>query len=216
MNYNYITNEDCLDLLKRDLEYDYVIFGPPDFDEIGLKTDSEGIFLYEQFLLARMKLLNPKNNVVTIIQRNRKTNGTVLVKDEIMRRLMGTCGYKLKSQKIWIRSYKANLYRFNQTHIQTFSRGKIFAPRALSLPDAFYFEVQPIEGYKDNFPPELVDDFIDVYCPNGGIVMDPFVGSGSTCIAALNCDRKYLGAEIVKEVYDLAQMRIGQLTSLYQ
>ena len=46
--------------------------------------------------------------------------------------------------------------------------------------------------------------------------MDPFVGSGSTCIAALNCDRKYLGAEIVKEVYDLAQMRIGQLTSLYQ
>ena len=164
-NYNYITNEDCLDLLQRDLDYDYVIFGPPDFDEIGFKTDEAGIREYETFLAQRMMLLNPKNNAVTIIQRNRKTNGTVIVKDAIMRRLMKGLGWTLKTQKIWIRSYKANLYRFNQTHIQTFSRGKVVAPKALSIPDAFYFEVQPIEGYKDNFPPELIDDFIEVYCP---------------------------------------------------
>ena len=33
---NQIYNEDCLNTLDRDLEYDYVCFSPPDYDELGL------------------------------------------------------------------------------------------------------------------------------------------------------------------------------------
>ena len=41
------------------------------------------------------------------------------------------------------------------------------------------------------------------------IVLDPFLGSGSTCIAALKHNRKVIGFEISEEYCELAAQRIG-------
>ncbi len=53
-----IYNEDCLDTLNRNLEYDYIITSPPDFDEIG--ADTKNIEPYIDFLKQRFSLFNPK------------------------------------------------------------------------------------------------------------------------------------------------------------
>src|SRR6185503_13966661 len=44
--------------------------------------------------------------------------------------------------------------------------------------------------------------------PMGGLVVDPFVGSGSTCIAALRQGRRVIGVEINREWAELARERV--------
>jgi DNA modification methylase len=203
-----IYNEDCLTTLKRGLEYDYIITSPPDLDEIGFTTDAKGVTDYSNFLHERFKEFNPKNNVVTIINRDRKANGSVIRKHDYINIIMTELGWTLKTQKIWVRSYKANLYRFNYAFIQTYKRGKCTAVKEQSLPDAFFYEHKPIGEYVDNYPTEIVRAFINTFTPVGGTVLDPFMGSGSTAVAAVAEQRKYAGAEIVKQVWDICENRL--------
>lgn len=59
------------------------------------------------------------------------------------------------------------------------------------------------------FPDKIPLDFIQCFCPPNGIVMDPFMGSGSTAVAALKLKRNYIGFEISKEYCELAEKRIA-------
>ena len=58
------------------------------------------------------------------------------------------------------------------------------------------------------FPNQLPYDFIQCFCPSEGIVLDPFVGSGTTMVAAKNLNRKYIGIDIAKEYCEIAKKRI--------
>lgn len=57
------------------------------------------------------------------------------------------------------------------------------------------------------FPDQIPYDFIQVFCPPNGIVLDPFMGSGSTAVSALKLDRRFIGFDIVQEYCDLAMQR---------
>jgi site-specific DNA-methyltransferase (adenine-specific) len=58
------------------------------------------------------------------------------------------------------------------------------------------------------FPDKIPLDFIQVFCPEDGIVMDPFLGSGSTAVAARKLGRNFIGFEVVPEYCELAKERI--------
>ena len=58
------------------------------------------------------------------------------------------------------------------------------------------------------FPDQIPIDLIDCFCPIGGIVLDPFVGSGSVLVASKNLDRNYIGIDISKEYCELSKERI--------
>jgi DNA modification methylase len=60
------------------------------------------------------------------------------------------------------------------------------------------------------YPPELITPCILAGCPEGGIVLDPFFGSGTTGQAAIQNNRKYLGVELNPEYVELAKRRIEQ------
>ena len=45
-------------------------------------------------------------------------------------------------------------------------------------------------------PLEILAPLIRTYCPPGGLVLDPFAGSGSTLVAARDAGRRYLGIEL--------------------
>jgi DNA modification methylase len=63
------------------------------------------------------------------------------------------------------------------------------------------------------FPPELLEVPIMAGCPEGGIVLDPFLGSGTTALAALKLDRKFVGIELNPAYVEMARQRIaGQLS----
>ena len=64
-------------------------------------------------------------------------------------------------------------------------------------------------GHPAPFPVELPYRLIQLYTYKGDVILDPFMGSGSTAIAALKSDRKYVGYDIDPEYIKLAEERIA-------
>lgn len=58
------------------------------------------------------------------------------------------------------------------------------------------------------FPDKIPFDFIQCFCPENGIVLDPFAGCGSTAVAAKKLKRNFIGFDISEEYCKLAQERI--------
>ena len=65
-------------------------------------------------------------------------------------------------------------------------------------------------GHPAPFPVELPQRLIQLYTYEGELVLDPFMGSGQTAVAALNGNRHYVGYEIEPDYVRLAQRRIKQ------
>jgi site-specific DNA-methyltransferase (adenine-specific) len=63
------------------------------------------------------------------------------------------------------------------------------------------------------FPDQIPLDLIQCFCPPGGIVLDPFMGSGSTAVAAKRLDRRFIGFEISKEYCDIIDERLQKVSS---
>jgi DNA modification methylase len=63
-------------------------------------------------------------------------------------------------------------------------------------------------GHPAPFPEELPRRLIQLYTFKGDVVLDPFTGSGTTCLAARDLGRRYVGYEIHPEYYELAQERL--------
>lgn len=71
-------------------------------------------------------------------------------------------------------------------------------------------------GHPAPYPVELVERFINLYSYEKDLILDPFIGSGTTAIAANNLGRNYIGYEINDDYCKLANKRIleaSQLTS---
>jgi DNA modification methylase len=65
------------------------------------------------------------------------------------------------------------------------------------------------------FPPDLIRPCILAGCPEGGIVLDPFFGAGTTGVVATQLGREFLGIELNPQYVELARGRIereGNLT----
>ncbi len=63
-------------------------------------------------------------------------------------------------------------------------------------------------GHPAPFPVALAEKVVQLYSYVGDVVLDPFVGSGSTCVAAANNKRHYVGYDISEEYSALAKQRI--------
>ena len=62
------------------------------------------------------------------------------------------------------------------------------------------------------FPPNLIKPMVLAGCPTGGVVLDPFVGSGTTAIVARELGRRFIGIELNPEYAGMASRRVGQTT----
>lgn len=61
------------------------------------------------------------------------------------------------------------------------------------------------------FPDKLAEDLIVCFSREGEIVLDPFVGSGTTCIMAKKNNRNWLGIDVSKEYVELANERLENI-----
>lgn len=61
------------------------------------------------------------------------------------------------------------------------------------------------------FPEDLADFLIRSLCPPGGIVLDPFTGSGTTGAVALRTGRNYVGVDVRESQVDLTRRRLAEV-----
>lgn len=76
------------------------------------------------------------------------------------------------------------------------------------------WEMRPAGGQQTGhpavFPERLAADHIISWSDPGDIVLDPFMGSGTTAVAAIKTGRKYIGFECSAEYCNIAQKRIQE------
>lgn len=63
-------------------------------------------------------------------------------------------------------------------------------------------------GHPAPFPLPLAKRVISLYSYLGDVVLDPFMGSGTTCVAAYQLGRQYVGYDLVTEYCELARQRL--------
>lgn len=68
---------------------------------------------------------------------------------------------------------------------------------------------RPFKGaHFATFPPDLIEPCILAGCPEGGTVLDPFMGAGTTAVVAERLGRQWIGCELNPEYANLALDRI--------
>lgn len=105
-----------------------------------------------------------------------------------------------------------------------FSRGNLRRKSTISKKEfleytksIWTFSAEPATkiGHPAPFPVELPYRLIQLYTFEGEVVLDPFMGSGQTAIAALKTKRHYLGYDINEEYVKLADRRIKDFSSVF-
>lgn len=71
------------------------------------------------------------------------------------------------------------------------------------------------EAHFATYPQELVNRLIKAGCPEGGIILDPFIGSGTTAICARKLNRNFVGIELNPDYVELANKRIFKEMGLF-
>ena len=59
------------------------------------------------------------------------------------------------------------------------------------------------------FPTDLIKTCIQAGCPQGGVVLDPFMGAGTTAVVARELGNNYIGIELNGDYIKIAEDRIG-------
>lgn len=76
--------------------------------------------------------------------------------------------------------------------------------------DVWTVPTRPLkEAHFAAYPPDLVKPCILAGCPVGGVVLDPFMGAGTTALVARELGRHYIGIELNPEYIGIAEKRLG-------
>lgn len=86
--------------------------------------------------------------------------------------------------------------------------------KGIWLRDHLHFN-KPQNGKIPAKPQELIRILVNCFCPPDGVVVDPFMGSGTTAIVCMETERKFVGFEINKEYCDKANARMSNNINLF-
>jgi adenine-specific DNA-methyltransferase len=118
-------------------------------------------------------------------------------------------GFRIATVVVWVKNIWGLGYHFRPQHefiICAFKGGPALPTEAVSnvwnVP-RLVNTLHPTEK-----PLELVQMALKRYCKEGDIILDPFAGVFSTCLAAKRLDMGYIGIELLKNYYDIGRERL--------
>ena len=196
----------------NEYDYDYIFTSPPDFEEIG--TDPSNPDKYQDFLCEVFGRANPRKKIITVGFTDRKFNGTIVPKSSILTHSMLAIGYNLISHKIWVMRTKIDMFRLTYGNVLTFGKGKVkqYLDKEFK-PDVWMDGRGKYKKYAYGMPVDIPRKCILNYTQEDDIVYDPFMGSGTTAVAAIKTGRSYLGSELNSSYWKLSKERIEEETT---
>lgn len=126
--------------------------------------------------------------------------------------LMESAGWRLMNLVVWDKGSfgMGNVFRNQHEFIVVASKGGAL-PNRRDVANVLRAERPNNDLHPTPKPIGLMTDVIDVLSRPGGLVVDPFAGSGSTGVAATQIGRRFLGFEISPEFTDLSNARLAQM-----
>jgi len=120
----------------------------------------------------------------------------------------------IRQEVIWDTTIEMNQdnRRFIPCHEKIFwlSKNTTYLQNDLRLQDCWVFrnKLKRAEiGHPATYPIEIIMNIIEL-CPDADLVLDPFLGSGTTAVASVNLDRHYIGIDTSEEYCELSRQRV--------
>jgi site-specific DNA-methyltransferase (adenine-specific) len=96
------------------------------------------------------------------------------------------------------------------------SEGKLIGDGMANKKSVWTVTTRPFsEAHFATFPERLIVDCIKAGCPEGGIVLDPFMGAGTTAVVARKLNRNYVGFELNPDYIKIANKRLVHEIGLF-
>lgn len=128
------------------------------------------------------------------------------------------CGFNFVKTLIWEKGNKicGKYYMGCYEYICLFRKGGDRPINNCGTPDILRIPIKKLKDengrnlHDTEKPVELMEILVSNSSNEGDIVLDPFVGIGSTMLAAIKNKRQYLGFELDEKYYNIANERIKQ------
>ncbi len=121
-------------------------------------------------------------------------------------------GFRPVGHIVWRKNYASSTGYLAHCHEQAYvlAKGKPVKP-AKPIDDVRQWTYTGNRDHPTQKSPDILRPLIEAFSKPGDLVLDPFSGSGSTSIAAAQCDRHYLGIELERVYVEIAQRRLNAL-----
>jgi site-specific DNA-methyltransferase (adenine-specific) len=119
-------------------------------------------------------------------------------------------GFRPVGHLVWAKSYASRVGFLEARHEQAYllAKGRPNRPEA-PLPDVQPWEYTGNVAHPTEKAVSILRPLVESFAPAGGIVLDPFAGSGSTLVAAALSGRGYVGIELEDKYCQLARRRLA-------
>lgn len=221
---NYILKQgDCLEIMKQipNESVDLIVTDPPYL--MNYKTNyrkdkshefctpiqgDNDNFLIQSYIQECFRIM--KNNTAMYMFCN--SNKIDFFKSELEK-----AGFKIKNIVIWVKNnwtagdLKAQFGKQYEMVILVNKGRKFFNGRRLT--DVWYYD--RVSGknqlHQNQKPTELLERCIKKHSDENDVIFDGFMGSGSTGVAALRTNRKFLGIELDEKYFSIAKERLERV-----
>lgn len=107
------------------------------------------------------------------------------------------------------------VFRNQHEWICHFTKGQPATPNRRDTPNVLRYPNDRADDHPTQKPLELMRRLVDVVTPPGGVVLDPFAGSGTTGVAALLEGRRFIGVEMTEHYAEVAARRLSEASGKY-
>lgn len=220
---NKIYNMDCLEGMKSipDNSIDLIVTDPPYKTTSRGSSGGTGGILKEE-INKRGKVFKHNdiefNEWLPELYRVLKDTGHAYImsnnknlKDMLME--IENVGFNIYKTLIWAKNSPiTNMYYMDSHEYIIFCRkGKAKRINNCGTKSVLNVDNPRNKVHPTEKPVELMEVLINNSSQEGELVLDPFMGSGTTAIACINNNRNYIGFELDKQYYDIANERIDKV-----
>jgi site-specific DNA-methyltransferase (adenine-specific) len=235
---NQIIQGDCLEVMRQlpDSSIDLIVTSPPynlkNSTGNGMKDGRGGKWKnaelvngyshhddcmphedyakWQKDCLTEMMRIIPNNGAIFYNHKWRVQDGLLQDRQDIVN------GFPIRQIIIWRRkggiNFNAGYFLPTYEVIYLIAKPDFkLAPKANAHGDVWEFKQEMNNPHPAPYPVELIDRIIS--STDAKTILDPFMGSGTTAIAALINDRKYLGIELSPDYVSMAKQRISDFQS---
>jgi adenine-specific DNA-methyltransferase len=204
---NTIIHGDCVQALAQldQASVDFVLTDPPYLvnyrarDGRSVANDANSAWLRPAFSQI-YRVLKPSSFCVSFYAWNRI---------HLFMDAWRSAGFRPVGHFVFRKRYASSacFLRYEHEAAYLLAKGDV-EPPAKPISDVIDFRYTANKLHPTQKPVSALMPIIEAFCPQDGIVLDPFAGSGSTLVAAKEVGRRYIGIEISAEHHQTATTRL--------